>query len=59
MMMMMMMMIRPAHAADAGLLLWVRRPRDIHRLLQDRRSAAAAPQQRMLNTNLLSWSTLL
>jgi len=38
---------RPPHAAAACLLLWARRAGDISRLLHDRRSAAAAPQQRM------------
>jgi len=32
--------IRPPHAAVAGLLLWARRPGDIDRLLHGRRSAA-------------------
>jgi len=36
--------IRPPHAAAAGLLLKVRRARDIYRLLHGRRSATAAPQ---------------
>ena len=34
--------IRPLHAAAVGLLLWARRPGDIDRLLDGRRSAAAA-----------------
>ena len=34
--------IRPPHAAAAGLLLWARRPGDIDRLLHCRRSAANA-----------------
>jgi len=34
--------IRPAHAAAAGLLLWARRARDIDRLLHGQHSAANA-----------------
>ena len=39
-------LIRPPHAAAAGLLLWARRAGDVEWMLHGRRSAAAALQQR-------------